>query len=85
MTEKQTIPADIASMSFEQAMAELESLVRRLEDGSVSLDQAISAYERGNLLKLHCQKKLEDAKLRVEKIALNSDGTFQTEETNIAA
>jgi exodeoxyribonuclease VII small subunit len=55
-------------MTFEEAMNELENLVESLDKGDVSLDQAISAYDRGSQLKDHCQKKLNEAKMKVEII-----------------
>ena len=55
-------------MSFEEAMKELEKLVDSLDKGDVSLDEAISAYDRGSKLKDYCQKKLEEAKMKVETI-----------------
>lgn len=62
--------ADTTKMSFEAALAELEQIVGQLEAGDVSLDHAIEAYARGMELKTHCQKRLEEARLRVEKIRL---------------
>src|SRR5581483_11090915 len=56
-----TVPAEIAAMSFEDALAELEAIVRRLEGGQVRLDDAIQAYERGAQLKRHCEAKLAEA------------------------
>ena len=55
-------------LSFEDALAELEIIVNKLESGDVSLDEAIKAYERGSILKEQCEKKLNEAKLKVEKI-----------------
>lgn len=66
-------------MSFEDALAELERIVRQLEEGRVKLDDAISAYERGTLLKRHCEKKLRDAQAKIEKITVGSDGSVQTQ------
>ena len=74
MPNDATLP-DIATMSFEQALAELEQIVRRLEDGKASLDDAIGAYERGAALKQHCEAKLREAQAKVEKISLSADGT----------
>lgn len=71
--------SDIPGLSFEKALAELEGLVRKLEEGDASLDGAIEAYERGALLKQHCQKKLDEAKARVDKITVSADGTVATE------
>lgn len=75
--EKQA--ADISAMSFEDALAELEEIVRRLEKGDAKLDDAIASYERGALLKKHCERKLQEAKAKVEKITLGSDGSVKTE------
>ena len=65
---------DIASMSFEDALAELEQIVRRLEAGQVKLDEAIQCYERGARLKQHCEQKLNEAQQRVERIVIGPDG-----------
>jgi exodeoxyribonuclease VII small subunit len=75
--------SDIASMSFEDALGELETIVRELEDGRIKLDQAISAYERGARLKAHCEKKLAEAKAKVEKISLGPAGPEGVEPTDI--
>jgi len=63
-------PADIAAMSFEQALSELEQIVGRLESGQAPLEDSIRMYERGAALKAHCEKRLEAARLRVEKIVM---------------
>jgi len=68
------LPPDIAAMSFETALAELEAIVKRLEAGSAKLDDAISSYERGALLKRHCEAKLREAQSRVDKIVMGADG-----------
>lgn len=75
---------DIAAMSFEQALAELEKIVGQLESGEARLDDAISAYERGAALKQHCEAKLREATDKVEKIRLAADGSVSTEPTTIA-
>jgi exodeoxyribonuclease VII small subunit len=61
-------PEDIAALGFEEAMKELERIVRDLESGQVKLDDAVKAYERGAALKKHCEMKLADARAKVEKI-----------------
>ncbi|MBF2717000.1 exodeoxyribonuclease VII small subunit [Agrobacterium vitis] len=66
--------ADIAAYSFEKAVAELESIVARLERGDVALDESISIYERGELLKKHCEALLSAAENRIEKIRLDRAG-----------
>lgn len=78
MAEK-SVPSDIGRMSFEAALSELEKIVQRLEEGEGKLDDAIKAYERGALLKRHCEAKLQEAQMRVEKIVLASDGSLSTE------
>jgi exodeoxyribonuclease VII small subunit len=67
-------PADIASLSFEQALAELEQIVARLESGQAPLEDSIRLYERGAALKAHCEQRLEAARLRVEKIVMGASG-----------
>ncbi len=64
----------IDEMSFEEALAELETVVRSLEDGKVPLDRSIDLYERGEALRKHCDKRLQAAEMRVEKIVAQ-DGT----------
>ncbi len=65
---------DVASMSFEQALAALERIVEDLEKGDVPLDQSIRIYERGEALKDHCEKLLKSAEDKVEKIRLSREG-----------
>lgn len=72
------IPADIAAMTFEEAMDELEKIVDRLEGGDVPLDQSVAEYERGALLRRHCTERLEAARLRVDQITQTPDGTIAT-------
>jgi len=66
--------------SFEQALAELEQIVRKMESGQVSLEDAINDYTKGTGLYEQCQKKLSDARLKVEKIVKKQDGTLATEQ-----
>jgi exodeoxyribonuclease VII small subunit len=68
-----SLPADIAKMSFEEALGELEKLVKQLEDGRAKLDDAIGAYERGALLKRHCETKLRAAQARIEQITVGGE------------
>ena len=65
---------DIEAMTFEQAMAELESIVTRLEGGDIDLEGAIDAYARGAALKRHCEAKLRIAERRVALIDVAEDG-----------
>ena len=69
--------ADLEKVDFETALSELEGIVERLESGDTSLEGAIDAYERGVRLKKHCEGKLRDAQLRVDKI--EKDGTLSQE------
>ncbi|HTZ77484.1 MAG TPA: exodeoxyribonuclease VII small subunit [Stellaceae bacterium] len=73
------LPPDITKMSFEEALAELEQIVRRLEGGAGKLDEAIQSYERGALLKRHCEAKLREAQARVDKVVIAADGSVKTE------
>lgn len=66
-------------MSFEEALHELEQTVRKIDNGLESLESSISAFERGTMLKLHCEQKLQEAKLKVEKIVQQSDGSLSCE------
>ena len=70
---------DIEAMSFEDALAELEEIVTRLESGAGKLEESISAYERGARLKAHCEARLKAAQQRVQKISLGVDGSIGTE------
>jgi exodeoxyribonuclease VII small subunit len=65
---------DIAKLPFEQALAELEEIVKALERGDVPLEKSISLYERGDALKKHCDKLLKAAEARVEKITTDASG-----------
>ena len=67
-------PSDIAGLTFEKALSELEGIVQRLEQGKVDLEESIAIYERGEALKAHCQSLLERADARIEKITVGSNG-----------
>lgn len=87
MTQPQsrTEPADnkadalppVEGLSFEAALEELEGIVRRLETGQIALEESIAAYERGVALKRHCEARLNDARMKIEKISLAADGSPQ--------
>lgn len=64
----------VSGLPFEAAMKELESIVDRLEKGQVALEESIAIYERGEILKAHCDALLKNAEARIEKIALSRDG-----------
>ncbi|MCQ9154748.1 exodeoxyribonuclease VII small subunit [Acidomonas methanolica] len=69
----------IARLSFEDALTELEKIVRGLESGQMKLEDAISAYERGAALRRHCESKLAEAEMRVRAIVVREDGSVATE------
>jgi exodeoxyribonuclease VII small subunit len=75
---------EIEKLSFEEALSQLEEIVRQLESGSGKLDDAITAYEKGALLKRHCEAKLAEAKAKVDKISLAPDGTVSVQPTEIS-
>lgn len=66
--------SDIATMTFQQAMDELEQIVAKLEGGTVELEESIAIYERGEALRAHCDALLKKAEAKVEKITLDADG-----------
>jgi exodeoxyribonuclease VII small subunit len=79
MSDKQTPKAtDVGTLSFEDALAELEQIVRGLESGQQKLEDAITAYERGAALRRHCEAKLAEAEARVAAIVEHADGTLST-------
>ena len=72
MTE--TPNTDVAKLSFEKALAELEQIVQKLERGDVALEESVTIYERGEALKRRCEELLRHAEARVEKITLDAAG-----------
>jgi exodeoxyribonuclease VII small subunit len=66
--------SDVAQMPFERAIDELESIVKRLEEGKVPLEESVAIYERGEVLKRRCEELLRLAEARVEKITLDAAG-----------
>jgi exodeoxyribonuclease VII small subunit len=68
----------ISEMSFEDALNELEAIVGRLERGDAPLEESITIYQRGAALKAHCEGKLKDAQMKVEKIVLKGQGDVGT-------
>jgi exodeoxyribonuclease VII small subunit len=66
---------DITKLSFEDALKELEALKIKMESGNIPLDDTLSLFERGNALKGHCERILANAKMKVEKIIDNKDGS----------
>lgn len=69
----------IKELSFEEALKELETIVQRLERGDAPLEESITIYQRGAELKAHCDAKLKDAQMKVEKIVLDGSGKASTE------
>ena len=66
--------SDIDSLSFEAALAELEKIVRTLEQGQAPLDESIELYQRGDRLKRHCEARLRAAQARIEQISIGANG-----------
>ncbi|QBX33462.1 exodeoxyribonuclease VII small subunit [Paracoccus liaowanqingii] len=66
--------SDITTLSFEEAMRELEATVGKLETGEATLEESIALYERGAALRAHCEARLREAEERVEKITLAANG-----------
>ena len=75
--------AEIQKMSFEEALEELEEIVRALEAGRVPLDDAINSYERGSAIKKYCELKLKDAETRIEKITVSHDKSLKAEHIDL--
>ena len=61
-------------MSFEEALGELERVVDALERGDVPLERSIDLYERGEALRVVCEKRLKDAQMRVDRIVAGPEG-----------
>lgn len=80
-----TLPEDIKTLNFEEALKELEGIVRRLESGESNLETAIADYTRGTQLRTQCEQKLQDARLKVEKIVQHSSGNLSTENFEVTS
>ena len=78
MSDAKRTPPDVSGLSFEDALAELEQIVRGLESGQQKLEEAINAYERGAALRRHCEAKLAEAEARVAAIVQRVDGSLTT-------
>ena len=74
-----TVPdvAEVASLAFDQALAELQSVVQRLETGGLPLEESIAMYERGVALHEHCARLLTDAELRVQRLVEQAGGALR--------
>jgi len=70
----ENIQADVRKLSFERALEELETIVKRLEDGKVPLEESVTIYERGEALKRRCEELLRQAEARVDKITTDANG-----------
>ena len=78
MADATTARPEVDKLSFEEALAELEQIVRGLESGQQKLEDAITAYERGAALRRHCEAKLAEAEARVAAIVQQADGSLTT-------
>ncbi len=74
----------IETMKFEAALAELEEIVQKLDTGAESLESAIESFERGIKLKSHCENKLKEAKLKIEKVTQGEPGEVKLEEVDFS-
>ena len=70
---------DLSKLSLEEALVQLESIVRELEGGKIKLDDAVEAYEKATALKKFCEEKLKAAQLKIEKINVSPEGVVSTE------
>ena len=73
----------IEKMSFEEALAELEEIVNKIDTGQESLADAVSSFERGVALKNHCKKMLKEAKLKIEKITITAENKIEFTEVEV--
>lgn len=71
------------NLSFEEALNELEEIVKKIDNGQETLESAVNSFERGVLLKNHCEKKLKEARLKIEKITKLADSTVTLEEVEV--
>ena len=79
MDKKIKVTEEIKKLSFDEAISELELIVDDLERGDIELEDSISIYERGVILKAHCEEKLKTAKMKIDKIVSHPDGDFSSE------
>ena len=76
--------SEIAKMSFEEALSELDRIVSQLESGQAGLEESIEIYERGAALKNHCEEKLKAAQAKIEKIVVSPNGQIATEPADLS-
>lgn len=74
---------EIENMTFEEAFKELEQNVKKIDNAEETLESAIAAFERSTKLKLHCEQKLQEAKMKIEKIVKNAEGNVTLEKTDL--
>lgn len=79
MAPKTKSADDLSALSFEKALAELETIVQKLESGEAELEDSIALYERGAALKAHCEAKLKGAQERIEQIVADGDTAQKAE------
>ena len=78
MNKKKINENNINNLSFEEALEELENITTTFEDGNSALENAVNLYNRGVLLKKHCEKKLKEAKKKIDEVKVNSiDSTIE--------
>ena len=82
MTDMEQYRAEVAEMTFERSMEELERLVDELEQGGVDLDRSLEIYERAGVLRDHCRAILDDGQRRIQKIMETADGV-RTEDLRV--
>ena len=73
----------IEKMSFEEALSELETIIKRIDTGQESLAEAVSSFEFGVALKTHCEKMLKEAKLKIEKVTITSENKVELMEIEV--
>lgn len=71
------------NISFEEALSELEEIIKKIDNGQETLEAAVNSFERGILLKNHCEKKLKEARLKIEKITKLADSTITLEDVEV--
>ena len=74
---------DLSKLSFEEALVQLESIVRELEGGKIKLDDAVEAYEKATALKKFCEEKLKAAQLKIEKINVSPEDVVSTDRKSV--
>ena len=72
MSKKKINENNINNLSFEEALEELENITKSFEDGDSTLENAVNLYNRGVLLKKHCEKKLKEAKKKIDEVKINN-------------